>query len=123
MDSPSCPGWRRGCATEATSGIAARSGLRTIHIPIPDTCAPNRAQVRFFRQAIADPANGVIFVHCSAGLFRTSTMIGILEIDSGIPVDRVLASALEKGWKPNFLASSTEEVFLRSYAADPAAWR
>ena len=38
-------------------------------------------------------------------------------------VEEVLARMKEKGWKPNFLASSTEETFLRSYAADPAAWR
>lgn len=109
--------------SEVTSGTVARYGMRPVYIPMPDTGTPTREQVRQFRQVLADPASGRIYVHCSAGLFRTSTMIGVHEIDSGKNVEEVLASMKEKGWKPNFLASSTEEKFLRSYAADPAAWR
>jgi protein tyrosine phosphatase (PTP) superfamily phosphohydrolase (DUF442 family) len=100
---------------------AAQLGMEVINIPIPDTGVPTRDQVRQFRAAIA---GGVpTFVHCSAGKFRTSTMCAIAKIDAGATAEEALADARAHGWKDDWMDSPKEAAFIRSYAANPSAWR
>ncbi|MBI4862147.1 MAG: tyrosine-protein phosphatase [Candidatus Riflebacteria bacterium] len=94
-----------------------------VYLPIPDTSVPTVEQVRRFRSVLASADSGRIYVHCSAGKFRTSTMVAIYQIDRGATADQALADARRHGFKPNWLDSPKEEAFIRDYAANRSRWQ
>jgi protein-tyrosine phosphatase len=56
---------------------AKAAGLQYINIGIDGTGTPTDAQAMEFLNAVDDPANGVVYVHCAGGRHRTGSMIAI----------------------------------------------
>lgn len=100
---------------------AAALGMNVVYIPMPDTAAPTREQVRQFRAAVAQ--GGPTFFHCSAGSYRTGTMAAILKIDAGASAEEALADMRAHGFHDNWQDAPKEVAFVRAYAANPEAWR
>lgn len=57
-------------------------GMRAVHLPIRDGQAPSPEQVKAFL-GVMDETDGVVFVHCGAGVGRTSTMVGSWLVSQG----------------------------------------
>lgn len=96
--------------------LVRRLGMTPVWLPIPDTCAPTRAQVDKLHELLARP-DEKIYVHCSAGIFRTGTMVGSWRLKKGMGWDQTLAEMKAIGFDPEWLAADTEVEFLRKYAA------
>ena len=57
-------------------------GLRVLHLPVRDGQTPSDAQVaQFISEVEAD--DGLVFVHCGAGVGRTGSMVGAYLVNSG----------------------------------------
>lgn len=102
---------------DSERGIAMLLGLRYVYVPMPDTCPPTPEQVKQYRAALADPARGLTYVHCAAGSFRTSTMVGIYRLDHGMAFDAMLAEAKAHGFDPEMMNAPLQLEFLKEYAA------
>ena len=57
-------------------------GLRVIHLPIRDGQVPSEAAVHRLLQIVGDD-DGVVFLHCGAGVGRTGAMTGAYLVASG----------------------------------------
>jgi protein-tyrosine phosphatase len=58
---------------EVDHGYARRVGLRVVSLPIRDGQSPTAAQVQRLVEAV-DESEGMVFVHCGAGVGRTGAM-------------------------------------------------
>jgi protein tyrosine phosphatase (PTP) superfamily phosphohydrolase (DUF442 family) len=60
-------------------------GLRVVHLPIRDGQTPTDAQVAQFAQEVdgAGAGDGLVFVHCGAGVGRTGSMVAAYLVRSG----------------------------------------
>ena len=66
----------------ASDPVAAASGLTVVHVPIRDGQVPSEAQVARFVAVVAG-ADGIVFVHCGAGVGRTGAMVAAYLVDTG----------------------------------------
>lgn len=57
-------------------------GMRSVRLPIRDGQVPDPEQVATFLR-VMDEAQGPVFVHCGAGVGRTSTMVGAWLVSQG----------------------------------------
>lgn len=62
--------------------LLADLGLTRVHLPVRDGQTPTRAQVLAFRQAV-DESEGLVFMHCGAGVGRTGSMAGAYLVSTG----------------------------------------
>ncbi len=98
------------------SALAA-AGLDGLHLPIPESGAPSRAQmdraVRFVQDS--NRAGRAVFAHCFAGYGRTGVVIAGLMIAGGeeprAAIDRV------RRLRPGAVESARQEEFLLGMAA------
>jgi protein tyrosine phosphatase (PTP) superfamily phosphohydrolase (DUF442 family) len=73
------------------------TGLRVLHIPLPDGHAPTLEQARRFVAAVGD-SPGPVYVHCAAGIGRTGSMCAVYLIATGRASPRAaLRRCLEVG--------------------------
>lgn len=73
------------------------TGLRVVHIPLPDGHAPTLEQARRFVTAVGD-SPGPAYVHCAAGIGRTGSMCAVHLIATGQASPRAaLRRCLEVG--------------------------
>lgn len=57
-------------------------GMRVVHLPIRDGQTPTEGQVaRFIREV--EGSDGLVFVHCGAGVGRTGSMVAAYLVQSG----------------------------------------
>jgi tyrosine-protein phosphatase SIW14 len=78
-------------------------GMRYINIPLDVFDEPSPSDVNKFLQAVRDPANKPVFVHCLHGQDRTGTFVGIYRVaEQGWPQEKAYAEMLSMGFRPAF---------------------
>jgi protein tyrosine phosphatase (PTP) superfamily phosphohydrolase (DUF442 family) len=101
---------------DSERNLVTGMGFRYAYIPMPDTNPPTMNQVQQLHQLLVHPGTGKLFLHCSAGKFRTGTMVGIIRLDAGMSFDAMLAEAKSLGFDPEFLDAPYQLKFLEMYA-------
>jgi protein-tyrosine phosphatase len=66
----------------ASDRVATESGLTVVHLPVRDGQVPSEQQVARFGDIVSQ-ADGVVFVHCGAGVGRTGAMVAAYLVDTG----------------------------------------
>lgn len=67
------------------------------HIPILDNHPPTEDQVRAFLSAVTATSEGSLYVHCEAGVGRTSVMVACYRMAHGWSVENALLEAKQFG--------------------------
>jgi protein tyrosine phosphatase (PTP) superfamily phosphohydrolase (DUF442 family) len=67
---------------EAAAELVRSLGMRAVGLPVPDGHVPETAEVREFLR-VAERADGLVFVHCGAGVGRTGVMAGAYLVATG----------------------------------------
>ncbi len=71
--------------------VVRRHGLRYLHLPVPDFCAPTIAQIEQFLIFLeAADSNGAIAVHCYAGQGRTGTLLACALVHHGLSAEEAI---------------------------------
>ena len=96
--------------------LVRKLGMTPVWLPIPDTSAPTKEQVAKLHELLSRP-NEKIYVHCSAGIFRTGTMVATWRLKQGMAWDAVFTEMKSIGFDPEWLAADTEVEFLQAFAA------
>jgi tyrosine-protein phosphatase SIW14 len=66
-----------GDATPDEAALAAKAGMKYLQIPMTTHEPPTPAQLTLFLEAVNDPANQPVFVHCVGGRHRTGVMTAV----------------------------------------------
>ena len=102
--------------TSSDSSVFESAGFSYIALPIPDGGAPTLGQandyVRFASEQVAQER--AIVVHCSAGIGRTGTMLGVYLISRGETPDD--AFRLVRNAEGTAIETSRQREFLDIYA-------
>jgi protein tyrosine/serine phosphatase len=56
------------------------AGMRFVSVPLSAKVPPSDADIRRFLEAVSDPANQPVFVHCEAGRDRTGAVTAIYRL-------------------------------------------
>lgn len=99
--------------------LVRKLGMTPVWLPMPDTASPTADQVAKLHELISRPGEKV-YVHCSAGIFRTGTMVASWRIKQGLTFDAAFADMKQHGFDPEWLMADTEVAFLQAYAASLA---
>lgn len=91
-------------------------GLKSIHIPMPDTTPPSLDQVKTFLGILRTLNGEKAFIHCAAGKNRTGAMVAAWRIENGMSPKDTLKEALNFGLHPDFLSSDRIQDFILHYA-------
>lgn len=102
--------------------LVRKLGMTPVWLPIPDTAAPTKDQVAKLHELLARP-NEKIYIHCSAGIFRTGTMVATYRLKKGVDIEAVLGEMKQLGFDPEWLMADTEVEFLQAYSAALAGRR
>jgi len=94
------------------------AGLKWIHLPIVDMCAPNTSWMRLWaregRQIIDVLSEGAsIFIHCKGGLGRTGTVAACLLIESGMRASDAMRAV--RAARRGTIETQDQEDFVLSY--------
>jgi protein tyrosine phosphatase (PTP) superfamily phosphohydrolase (DUF442 family) len=96
--------------------LVKRLGMVPVHLPMPDTNPPTPQQLERFLALTHLP--GKIYIHCSAGIYRTGTMVAAFRIVNGMPLADALAEAKAHQFDPEWLDAPKEVAFLTQLAQD-----
>jgi protein-tyrosine phosphatase len=91
-------------------------GMRVIHIPVRDGQTPSEAQVALFAREV-ESADGLVFVHCGAGVGRTGSMVAAYQVMTGQATSAEAVTA-NLGVGPPTLEQLAYAAGLRSDDAD-----
>lgn len=97
------------------SALVRSLGMIPVWLPMPDTGAPTAPQLAKLLEVLARPGARV-FVHCSAGIFRTGTMVAAYRIRNGMAFDAAFAEMKAHKFDPEWLWAPKEVEFLRALA-------
>jgi len=86
-------------------------GLRYLRLAIPDGTPPTRAEMKVFLDFASDPKNQPVYVHCLAGIGRTSCAVACYRMAvDGFTADEAVSEATE------YLCFNTEQIrFIRDF--------
>lgn len=97
-----------------------RSGAAYFCVPLLDTTAPTREQLRrgvaFIRERLR---LGPVYVHCAFGHSRSATFVAAFLADSGQCSDADQAVALMQSRRPRVRLNGEQMLALREYVAGP----
>jgi protein tyrosine phosphatase (PTP) superfamily phosphohydrolase (DUF442 family) len=95
--------------------LVRKNGMTPVWLPIPDTSTPTDEQVKKFHELLATPGQKV-YVHCSAGIFRTGTMVASWRVRTGMTFDAAFAEMKAHGFDPEWLDAPLEVDWLKGFA-------
>ncbi len=95
--------------------LVRKNGMTPVWLPMPDTSTPTDEQVKKFHELLSTPGQKV-YVHCSAGIFRTGTMVASWRIKSGMSFDAAFAEMKAHGFDPEWLDAPLEVDWLKGFA-------
>jgi len=96
--------------------VVKKAGMTPVWLPIPDTSAPEADQVAKLHELLSKPGEKV-YIHCSAGIFRTGTMVGTWRLKTGMALSAVLDEMKAHAFDPEWLNADTEVQFLKDFSA------
>lgn len=99
--------------------VVRSAGLKWIHLPIVDMCAPNTTWMRLWaregRQIIDVLSGGEsIFIHCKGGLGRTGTVAACLLIEQGMRASDAID--VVRAARRGTIETKAQEDFVLRYA-------
>ncbi|MBI4057547.1 MAG: dual specificity protein phosphatase family protein [Elusimicrobia bacterium] len=101
---------------------AKRAGLEYHSIPIPDTDVPTPQDILDFFLILDKNAGRKVFIHCAAGMARTSMMVGLYQLRNGISYDEVMREASSFHFDPEWLLIPREKQLLANFSTNPQKW-
>ena len=97
--------------------LAGITGMVPHHIPILDNHPPSEDEVRKFLGIVAATSDGSLYVHCEAGVGRTSVMVACYRVAHGWSVENALLEAEHFGCSLADQRADIEDL-ARMFAAD-----
>lgn len=96
--------------------IVSEFGLRYLHLPVPDYCAPTIEQIEAFL-AFLDRGDrgGAVAVHCHAGQGRTGTMLACALVHHGMSAEEAIRLVRSK--RPPSIDTLAQEQIIFEFAA------
>ena len=92
-------------------------GLRYLHLPVRDMCAPTIDDVKAFIAFAHDMRDGKAgtLVHCMAGMGRTGTMLACYLLHEGRSCEQAMDEV--RRCRPGSIETAPQETMIRQYAA------
>lgn len=96
----------------------ATSGLREVHLPVPDFAAPTPEQLRAGVAAVraALDRGERVAVHCGAGLGRTGTLVACYLVTTGLTPHDAITQV--RRLRPGSIETRPQEAAVHSFADD-----
>ena len=97
-------------------GIVRTLGLRYLHLPVPDYCAPTIQQIEDFLEFVeAVDSDGAVVVHCYAGQGRTGTLLACALVHLGMSAEEAIR--LVRAKRPPSIDTFVQEQVIFDFAA------
>jgi atypical dual specificity phosphatase len=96
-------------------GMVSGFGLRYLHLPVPDFCAPTIQQIEEFLAFLDGPGQNGVVVHCYAGQGRTGTMLACALVHQGMSAEEAIR--LVRAKRPPSIDTLVQEQIIFDFAA------
>jgi tyrosine-protein phosphatase SIW14 len=102
---------------------ARRLGLRFIHFPFYGIFGANDRFLHAILQAMANPDNGCVYIHCKRGRDRTSLLIALYRViyEDWDPEEAWQREVLAYGFRETFWYRRLHSAYLRMVEAERAS--
>ena len=101
--------------------LVEAAGMKFVRIPMTTRVAPTAAQIETFLQAVNDPANQPVYVHCKGGKHRTGVMTAVFRMtEDEWTADQAFSEMKRYKFGMDFLHPEFKR-FVYAFRAQPAA--